>query len=101
MKKVLVTMTFILAATSASADTLKLATDNLCLACHAVDRKLVGPAYKDVAAKYAGRKDAVEYLTKKIKSGGSGVWGTLPMPAQPQLTDAQVAELAEWVLKTK
>ena len=89
------------ASTSVLADTLELAKKNMCLACHAIDKKLVGPAYKDVAAKYAGRKDAVEYLTKKIKSGGAGVWGLMPMPAQPQLTDAQLKELAEWVLKSK
>ena len=94
-------MAIILGTSTAMADTLKLAKDNLCLACHAVDRKLVGPSYKDVAAKYAGRKDAVEYLTKKIKSGGSGVWGPMPMPAQPQLTDDQAKELAKWVLEAK
>jgi cytochrome c len=101
MKKLLVTLALTVAATAASADALTLAKNNICLACHAIDKKVVGPAFKDVAAKYATRKDAVEYLTKKIKSGGSGVWGVIPMPAQPQLTDVQAAELAEWVLKTK
>ena len=56
---------------------------------------------KDVAAKYASRKDAVEYLTGKIKSGGMGVWGPIPMPAQAQLSDAQAKELAQWVLEAK
>ena len=101
MKKLLVTMSLIVATTAASADALTLAKNNMCLACHAIDKKLVGPAYKDVAAKYATRKDAVEYLTKKIKSGGSGVWGPIPMPAQAQLSDAQATELARWVLKAK
>ena len=101
MKKLLVTLALTVAATAASADALTLAKNNICLVCHAIDKKVVGPAFKDVAAKYATRKDAVEYLTKKIKSGGSGVWGVIPMPAQPQLTDVQAAELAEWVLKTK
>ena len=101
MKKLLLTIALTVSATMSMADTLALAQKNMCLACHAVDKKLVGPAYKDVAAKYATRKDAVEYLTKKIKSGGSGVWGVIPMPAQPQLTDAQAKELAEWVLKAK
>jgi cytochrome c len=101
MKKLLVTIALTVAASSAMADALALAQKNMCLACHAVDKKLLGPAYKDVAAKYASRKDAVEYLTKKIKSGGSGVWGAIPMPAQPQLTDAQAKELATWVLGAK
>ena len=94
-------MALTLAATAASADALTLAKNNMCLACHAVDKKVVGPAFKDVAAKYATRKDAVEYLTAKIKKGGAGVWGPIPMPAQPQLTDAQAKELAQWVLKAK
>ena len=94
-------MALTLAVTAASADALTLAKNNMCLACHAVDKKLVGPAFKDVAAKYASRKDAVEYLTKKIKSGGSGVWGPIPMPAQSQLTDEQAKELARWVLTAK
>ena len=101
MKKLLVTLALTLAATAASADALTLAKNNMCLACHAIDKKVVGPAFKDVAAKYATRKDAVEYLTKKIKSGGSGVWGPIPMPAQAQLSDAQATELARWVLKAK
>jgi cytochrome c len=101
MKKLLITMALTVAATSAMADGLALAKANICLACHAVDKKLVGPAFKDVAAKYADRKDAVEYLTKKIKSGGAGVWGPIPMPAQAQLSDAQAKELAQWVLTAK
>jgi cytochrome c len=101
MKKLLITMALMVAATAAMADGLALAKANVCLACHAVDKKLVGPAFKDVAAKYAGRADAVEYLTKKIKSGGAGVWGPIPMPAQAQLSDAQAKELAQWVLKAK
>ena len=101
MKKLLVTMAITVVATAAMADGLALAKANACLACHAVDKKLVGPAFKDVAAKYATRKDAVEYLTKKIKSGGAGVWGPIPMPAQAQLSDAQATELARWVLGAK
>jgi cytochrome c len=101
MKKLLVTMAITVAATSVMADGLALAKANICLACHAVDKKLVGPAFKDVAAKYADRKDAVDYLTNKIKSGGSGVWGAIPMPAQAQLSDAQAKELARWVLTAK
>lgn len=79
----------------ASAD---LAKKNNCLACHAVDKKLVGPSYQDVAKKYAGQADAVANLTKSIKAGGSGKWGPIPMPAQPQLSDADAKALATWVL---
>ena len=101
MKKLLVTMALTVTATTAMADAVALATAHTCLACHAIDRKVLGPAFKDVAAKYASRKDAVDYLTKKIKSGGAGVWGPIPMPAQAQLSDAQATELARWVLKAK
>jgi cytochrome c len=101
MKKLLIAAALTVAATSVMADTLALAKANACLACHAIDKKLVGPAFKDVAAKYASRKDAVEYLTAKIKKGGAGVWGPIPMPAQAQLSDAQAKELARWVLTAK
>ena len=76
-----------------------LAQKNMCLACHAVDTKLVGPSYKDVAAKYRDQKDSVSYLVNKIKNGGSGVWGVIPMPAQPQLSDKDAETLAKWILQ--
>jgi cytochrome c len=72
-----------------------------CMACHAVDQKRFGPSLKDVAAKYSGDSGAVEKLAKKIKSGGSGVWGQMPMPPQPQVSDADAKALAEYVLSTK
>lgn len=72
-----------------------------CLACHAVDKKLVGPAYKDVAAKYATDKDAPARLAKKIREGGVGVWGQVPMPANPQVNEQEAASLAKWVLSQK
>ena len=75
-----------------------LAQKNACLACHAVDKKLVGPSYKDVAKKYAGQKDAVATLVKNIKAGGSGKWGPVPMPAQTALSDADAKALATWIL---
>jgi cytochrome c len=80
---------------------LALATSKNCMACHAVDKKLVGPAYKDVAAKYAGQKDAVDKLSAKILKGGSGVWGPVPMPANAQVSDAEAKKLAAWVLTLK
>jgi cytochrome c len=82
----------------ASAD---LAKQKNCMACHAVDKKLVGPAYKDVAAKYASDKDAATKLAKKIREGGTGVWGQVPMPANPQVSEADALTLAKWVLTVK
>lgn len=78
-----------------------LATSKNCLACHAIDKKLVGPAYKDVAQKYAGQKDAVGKLASKIMKGGSGVWGAVPMPANTQVNEAEAKTLASWVLTLK
>ena len=78
-----------------------LATAKNCMACHAVDKKLVGPAYKEVAAKYAGQKDAVDKLSAKIMKGGSGVWGPVPMPANTQVNEAEAKQLAQWVLTVK
>lgn len=72
-----------------------------CLACHAVDKKLVGPSYKDVAAKYAKDKGSVDLLAAKIMKGGSGVWGPVPMPANPQVNEAEAKKLAAWVLTAK
>lgn len=75
-----------------------LAGKGACVACHAAERKLVGPAYKDIAKKYSGDANAPTYLAKKIRSGGSGVWGSVPMPPQATLTDAEIGTLTEWVL---
>ena len=80
---------------------LELAQKNACTACHAVDKKLVGPAYKDVAAKYAGQPGAVDKLAAKIQKGGSGVWGPVPMPANTQVNEAEAKKLAAWVLTLK
>jgi cytochrome c len=78
-----------------------LATAKNCMACHAVDKKLVGPAYKEVATKYAGQKDAVDKLAAKIQKGGAGVWGPVPMPANTQVNEAEAKKLAAWVLTLK
>ncbi len=76
----------------------ELAQKNACLACHAVDKKLVGPAYQEVAKKYAGQKDAEAMLAASIKKGGAGKWGPVPMPAQAALSEADAKTLAAWVL---
>ena len=78
-----------------------LATAKNCMTCHAVDKKLVGPAYKEVATKYSGQKDAVDKLAAKIMKGGSGVYGPVPMPANTQVNDAEAKKLAAWVLSLK
>jgi cytochrome c len=72
-----------------------------CVACHSIDKKLVGPAYKDVAAKYRGQKDVVPKLVEKVKKGGSGVWGPVPMPPNPNVSDADAKALVEWILTLK
>ena len=78
-----------------------LATSKNCMACHAVDKKLVGPSYKDVAAKYAGQAGAADKLAQKIIKGGSGVWGPVPMPANAQVNEADAKKLAAWILTVK
>lgn len=75
-----------------------LAQKSACLACHAADKKLVGPSYKDVAAKHKGQADALEKVAARIKSGGSGMYGPVPMPAQPNLKDDELKLLAGWIL---
>ncbi len=80
---------------------LALATSKNCMACHATDKKLVGPAFKDVATKYAGDKTAADKLAIKIQKGGAGVWGPVPMPANTQVSDADAKKLAAWVLSTQ
>lgn len=78
-----------------------LAKSKNCLACHAVDKKLVGPSYKDIAKKYAGDAKAVDMLATKIQKGGAGVWGAIPMPANPQVSDAEAKKLSAWILGMK
>lgn len=79
---------------------LELAQKNACMACHAVDKKVLGPAYMDVANKYKGQKDAEAMLSGSIKKGGSGKWGSIPMPAQNNLSDADAKTLVKWILNT-
>ena len=69
-----------------------------CVACHAVDKKMVGPAFKDISSKYKSKKDNVSYLAGKIRSGGSGVWGPIPMPAQAHVKVEEAKKIAEWIL---
>jgi cytochrome c len=75
-----------------------LATKNGCTACHAKDKKLVGPSFQDIAKKYAGDAGAAKNLAAKIKAGGKGNWGPIPMPPHPQINDADLLKLATWTL---
>ncbi len=75
-----------------------LARKHNCLACHSVDKKVIGPAYKDVAKKYKGQAGIEAKLIEKVKKGGQGVWGPVPMPPNAAVPDADVKKLVEWVL---
>lgn len=84
-----------------AADGQALAQKYACMSCHQVDKKVVGPSYKDVAAKYKGDKTAEAHLIDKVKKGGSGVWGSVPMPPNPQVPDGDVKAIVQWVLSLK
>jgi cytochrome c len=79
-------------------DGLKVARSNACMGCHAVDRKLVGPSFKEIAERYKGDAQAVPKLVKKVKDGGAGAWGAIPMPAHPRMSDADAKSVVQWVL---
>jgi cytochrome c len=84
-----------------AADAQQLLKEKNCLTCHQVDKKVVGPAYKEVAAKYKARKDAEAYLVKKIKDGSTGVWGPVPMPPNGTVNDEEAKTLAKFILTVK
>ena len=94
-----ITSVLLFGSTSAFAN-LELAKKNACMACHGVDNKVLGPAYKAVADKYKGNKDAEALVVTSIKKGGSGKWGSIPMPAQANVSDADAKTLAKWILST-
>ena len=85
---------------AASADQ-ALAQKNACMSCHGVDKKIVGPAFKEVAKKYAGDKTAHDKLAAKVKAGGKGVWGEVPMPPNPNLKQEDASKIIDWVLSLK
>src|SRR5262245_21644008 len=90
------------AATPARAQNVdELLKKHACLSCHAVDKKLVGPSYKEVAAKYGGQAGADKLLAEKIKKGGSGVWGQIPMPPNAAVSDADINAMVKWILSQK
>jgi cytochrome c len=98
MKTVIMSLVFM--ALPAWADNALLVKNN-CLACHNVNQTVVGPAFKDVANRYRGQADAVDRLAKKIRAGGAGVWGAMPMPAHPQIAEADAKKLAVYILNIK
>ena len=79
----------------------ELAQKSGCMTCHGVDKKVIGPSFKDVAAKYAGNKGAEADLAKKVKAGGKGVWGDIPMPPNAHVSDADIKTIVHWVLSQK
>jgi cytochrome c len=101
MKRALLIMAAMTAISAPAMADEALAKSKNCMACHAVAKKLVGPSYKDVAAKYAGNAGAADMLAAKIVKGGSGVWGPIPMPANTQVSEAEAKKLAAWVLSLK
>ena len=101
MKKIMCAWALAAATALPAMADMALAQAKNCMACHAVDNKVVGPAYKDVAAKYKGDKTALDKLATKIIKGGAGVWGPVPMPANAQVNEADAKKLAAWVLTAK
>ena len=101
MKKTVLALTLTAAAIAPAMADEALAKSKNCMACHSVANKIVGPAYKDVAKKYAGDKTAADKLAAKIVKGGSGVWGAVPMPANPQVSEAEAKKLVAWILSQK
>jgi cytochrome c len=103
MKRVVLLVGVLAAAFSAlpAAASEELAKKHACFACHTVDKKLVGPSYKDVAAKYASDKGAAAKLAEKVKNGSQGVWGNVPMPPNSAVPDADVKALVSWILSQK
>ena len=91
--------TMLVAAQANAADASALAQKSGCLACHSIDKKVLGPAYKEVAAKYKGDKSAEAKLVAKVKAGGSGVWGPIPMPPMgAQVKEADITKIVQWIL---
>lgn len=101
MKRALLIMAAAAAVSAPAMADEALAKSKNCMACHAVDKKLVGPSYKEVAKKYAGDAKAADMLAAKVMKGGSGVWGAIPMPANPQVNAAEAKKLVTWVLGLK
>ena len=101
MNRTLITLAMALSVAAPAMADEALAKSKNCMACHAIDKKLVGPAYKDVAKKYAGQKDAEATLVTHVLKGSKGVWGPVPMPANANVNEAEAKHLVAWVLSLK
>lgn len=101
MKRTLITLAMTLAVAAPALADEALAKSKNCMTCHAVDKKLVGPAYKEVAKKYAGQKDAEATLVTHVMKGSKGVWGPVPMPANAQVNEADAKKLVDWIMSLK
>ena len=105
MKKLLISTATImalgLAAGAQAQDAAKLAQDKSCLACHQIDKKLVGPSYKEISKKYAANKGAEALLIKKVREGGTGAWGQIPMPPNAGVNEKEAQILVKWILSQK
>jgi cytochrome c len=95
MKKLLIALLLVSPTLYASEDLVK---KYGCIACHNVEKKIVGPAFKDISAKYKSKEDNVQYLAGKIRNGGSGIWGMIPMPPQKQVREDDAEAIAKWIL---
>lgn len=101
MKRTLIALALTMTVAAPAMADLALAKSKNCMACHSVDKKLVGPAYKEVAAKYAGQKDAEATLVTHVMKGSKGVWGAVPMPANAQVNEADAKKLVAWIMTLK
>ena len=101
MNRTLITLAMALSVAAPAMADEALAKSKNCMACHAIDKRLVGPAYKDVAKKYAGQKDAEATLVTHVIKGSKGVWGPVPMPANANVNEAEAKQLVAWVLSLK
>ena len=99
MKRAVLVLGLLAAFPVAASD--ELAKKHACFACHTLDKKMVGPSYKEVAAKYRSDKDAPAKLAAKVKNGGQGVWGNVPMPPNAAVPDADIKALVSWILSQK
>lgn len=101
MNRTLITLAMALSVAAPAMADEALAKSKNCMACHAIDKKLVGPSYKDVAKKYAGQKDAEATLVTHVLKGSKGVWGPVPMPANANVNEAEAKQLVTWVMSLK
>ncbi|WP_188419636.1 c-type cytochrome [Oxalicibacterium solurbis] len=101
MKRLMLACLLTMGVSGAAMANADLAKAKNCMACHSVNNKIVGPSFKDVAAKYAGQKGAEDKLVQKVMKGGGGVWGAVPMPANTQVSEAEARTLVKWIMTLK